>query len=245
MNTLHAKNTVSFVTDELKVLGLSSDSSKCHQLSSISEEFRAIKREVLTHAFPSANNEDVNNNKNRIMITSIGEKEGKTFVAVNLARSIALEQNKYVLLVDANVLAPKISSLVSPQPTCGLIDFLSDPEVSAAEAIYTTDIERLTILPVGKNHYLANELLYSESMLALMEQFKNRYNDRLVIFDAPPLLGVNETLALSKSVDQIIVVVEDDKVNTDDFKNTILLLPDSAIVHFVLNKTLKEHQWKK
>lgn len=204
-------------------------------------EFRAIKREVLRTAFDGNEGQP---NKNRIMITSLGEQHGKTFTAVNLALSIALEQNKYVMLVDVNVLSPCLGDMATPLPDYGLIDYLREITASVEDIIYATNIDRLRLVPIGHQHVLANELFNGEHMIDLMAEFQQRYNDRVVIFDAPPLLGVNEAMTLSAHVDQIIVVIEDAVVWEREIRELQACLPPKTIVHYVLNKAPDARTWK-
>jgi protein-tyrosine kinase len=225
------KMQIPFDHEKLKTLGLSTEGPFAN---SVNEELRAIKRTLMKEAFGS----EVRVSKNRIMITSVGEGDGKTFCSLNLARSISFELDKQVLLVDTNVLSPSIHNLLTSSPRKGLIDYLVDESMEAHEVIIGTDINRLRILPMGQNHHFANELLNSERMLSLMKEFNRRYNDRLVIFDSPPLLGVNEAQTLSHHVDQIVIVIPDSTVKVSDLQKVRDGLPKNIPVHYVLNKTL-------
>ena len=73
----------------------------------ISEEYRVIKRKLINNAFGALSS--TLKNPNLILVTSTRPGEGKTFNSVNLALSIALEQDKTVLLIDADVLRPNVS----------------------------------------------------------------------------------------------------------------------------------------
>jgi protein-tyrosine kinase len=238
MDTSNNIPTLSFKEEELdkysgKVNGCA--------INNISEEFRAAKRKLLMHAFPK---DKTLPTMNRIMVTSVNEGDGKTFSALNLARSISFEQDKQVLLIDVNVLSPTLNLLVTPKPSTGLIDYLTDSAILVSDIIYPTNIERLRLLPMGSNHHLANELLTSKTMLALMGEFRERYSDRIVFFDAPPLLGVNEAQTLSHHVDQIIIVINEGTVKTSDLKHVQSTLPKDVKVHYILNRTLTKQNWK-
>lgn len=224
------------------------------QTPAVAEEFRSIKRDLLkcisspTAAEGSKGAKGVENN--RILVTSLYEGEGKTFTCLNLARSLSFELNKNVLLVDANIVSPKIGDLLRPEPSSkklGLIDFLSDWTLFVPHVIYTTDIERLRLLPMGSEDKLnhANEYLSSDQMTDLMGEFKSRYNDRIVLFDGPPLIGVNEAYTLSENIDQIIIVIEDGRVKDRDLIEAVKKLPEGVKVHYLLNKGVKEQKWKK
>lgn len=203
--------------------------------SSMTEEFRSIKRALLSQQAESFGN--------RIMVTSASRQEGKSFISANLASSIALEKGKHVLLVDTNVQNSKLSKLLSPEPKQGLIDYLDGSLTDITKCILKTEKERLSVMPFGNSHYLSNELLSSPEMETLMNEFQSRYDDRIVIFDAPPIIGVNETLAIAKHVDHIVVVVSEDFTKVGDLKLAQSLLPKDKKIHFILNKTMDVKAW--
>lgn len=208
--------------------------------SSMTEEFRSIKRAILKVAFAT---EPGQKNKNRIMITSVNRGEGKSFISANLAQAASLETGIQTLLVDVNVQNPTLSSIASTNSDIGLIDFLSDATGEIQDYIFTTNRNRLKFLAVGNNNYLANELLGGDKMTTLMRELNTRYDDRLVILDCPHIAGVNETLAIAKHADQILVVVEEGKTTVNDLKKTVSLLPEGIAIHYLVNRTLQVKVW--
>ena len=161
----------------------------------IQEEFRHIKRKLINNAFgPAAK---TLKHSNLIMVSSSNPNEGKTFISINLALSIALEQDKTVLLVDADVLRPSIHRELEFESKQGLLEYLLEEVPSLSDVIYNTNIPNLKLIPAGKPHHLTNELLASTKMVVLAEELAQRYPDRIVIFDCPPILGVTETPVLS------------------------------------------------
>lgn len=205
----------------------------------INEEFRAIKRKVLNNAFgPLA---QTLNNSNIIMVTSPNPNEGKTFTAINLALSIALEQDKTVLLVDADVLRPSVMrTLHQPQESNGLMEYLLGDVDDLGKVIYQTTLDTLRIIPAGKSHHLSSELLASEKMLETVNEFANRYPDRVVIFDAPPLLGINETAILANLAGQALIVVNEGKTSLTRLSKAVDQLGPEMAKGFVINKS-KQH----
>jgi receptor protein-tyrosine kinase len=157
----------------------------------IQEEFRHIKRKLLNNAFGLASK--TLHNSNLIMVSSSHPNEGKTFISINLALSIALEQDKTVLLVDADVLRPSLHRELEFESKKGLLEYLLAEVTSLSEIIYSTNIDNLKLIPAGKPHHLTNELLASERMASLAKELAERYPDRIVIFDCPPIIGVTET----------------------------------------------------
>jgi len=204
------------------------------------EEYRGIKRKLLANAFgPQAKTLD---NSNLIMVTSSKPNEGKTFISINLALSIALEQDKTVLLIDADVLRPSINRELAFEMKAGLTEYLLSEVNSLSDIIYSTNINNLKIIPAGKPHNLTNELLASDKMESLTKELAKRYPDRIVIFDCPPILGVNETVIISSFMGQAVVVVEESKTKIQDINKATRQLSEELAVGLVINKSLKSTQ---
>ncbi|WP_100643189.1 XrtA-associated tyrosine autokinase [Alteromonas facilis] len=202
----------------------------------INEEYRAIKRKLLKNAFGPLSKSL--NNSNIIMVSSARPGEGKTFTAVNLALSIAAEKDKTVLLVDADVLRPNVTKTLGVEVGDGLMEYLLDEKQDIADVMYTTNVEKLRIVPAGRSHHLSTELLASQKMQETVDEIASRYPDRIVIIDTPPLIGINETAILTNFAGQAVVVCVEGKSRlTDIDKATSLLNPDMAI-GFVVNKAI-------
>jgi protein-tyrosine kinase len=207
---------------------------------SIKDEFRKIKRILLNNAFGKA--AKTLHHSNLIMVSSAKPNEGKTFVAINLALSIALEQDKTVLLVDADVLRPSVMRELGIEEQLGMIDYLLGKTEQVSDIIYNTDINKLKLIPAGKLHHLSNELLASEKMATLANELANRYPDRIVIFDCPPLIGVTETLVLANLMGQALIVVEESKTSIVDIKAATEHLNENLALGLVLNKAIRSHK---
>ena len=119
----------------------------------INEEYREIKRKLLANAFGALSK--TLNNPNIIMVTSSRPSEGKTFTATNLALSIASEQDKTVLLVDADVLKSNVLNTLGLEQRKGLMEYLTGDVDDISEVLYPTNIEKLKIIPSGKSHHLS------------------------------------------------------------------------------------------
>lgn len=207
---------------------------------SIKDEFRQIKRKLLNNAFGNA--AKTLHHSNLIMVSSAKPNEGKTFVAINLALSIALEQDKTVLLVDADVLRPSVVRELGVEESPGIIEYLLGKAENVSDIIYNTDIDKLKLIPAGTPHHLSNELLASEKMATLANELANRYPDRVVIFDCPPLIGVTETLVLANLMGQAVIVVEESKSSIADIKAATEHLNEDLALGLVLNKAIRSHK---
>ncbi|MCX7194215.1 MAG: XrtA-associated tyrosine autokinase [Proteobacteria bacterium] len=174
--------------------------------SRIAEEFRIIKRPLILDAF---NHTDGQANKgNLIMVTSALAGEGKSFCAVNLAMSIAMEMDHTVLLIDADVARPAIPKYLGLKAGPGLLDVLLDEHIELTDVIMRTNVEKLSVILSGRKSKHSTELLASQSMKNLLADVAHRYHDRIIIFDSPPLLLTTESRELASQMGQIVLVVE-------------------------------------
>ncbi|MBZ9611715.1 XrtA-associated tyrosine autokinase [Rheinheimera maricola] len=222
------------VTLDLRALEKKNFVSLSSERRLINEEYRVIKRKLINNAFGALG--DTLKHGNLILVSSSRPGEGKTFSAVNLALSIALEQDKTVLLVDSDVLRPNVSKTLNIRHDIGLTDYLLSSDIKVSDIILSTNVERLKIITAGRPHHLSTELLASERMLMLVNEFASRYPDRIVIFDAPPLLGVNETAVMASMCGQAVVVVEENRTKLAEIEQAVALLPKDLAVGFLINK---------
>ena len=131
------------------------------------DQYRAIKRPLLRAAFES---QPADPSPKLIMVTSALPGDGKTLTCVNLARSMAMERDSMVLLVDGDVAKRSLSRVFGLERERGLIDALSDPEMPVESVIFETTIPKLAILPAGQPIEIATELLASARMHQLMQR---------------------------------------------------------------------------
>src|SRR5205823_5845574 len=150
--------------------------------TAVVEEFRVIKRPLLKRAFSERTHRDKPNNL--IMVTSSLPGEGKTYTAINLAMSIAMELDHTVLLVDADVARPSVLRTLGLPNQRGLMDILVDDKLDMADVMLRTNVDTLSILPAGTSTPRATELLASSTMSNLVNEIASRYPDRIVIFDS-------------------------------------------------------------
>mgnify|MGYP001823754260 FL=1 len=175
-------------------------------------------------------------NANLIMVTSSLAGEGKTFTSINLAMSIATEMDKTVLLVDADVAKPDVTARLGVQAEQGLIDVLLEDDLTLPDVLIRTDIPKLSLLPAGRKHVHATELLASEGMRQLTLELSTRYSDRIVIFDSPPMCLTSEARVLAGLMGQVVMVVEESKTTQQTVKQALSMLDSNEIIGIVMNK---------
>lgn len=199
--------------------------------SELAEQYRLIKRPLLSNVRSGALERG-----NLIMVTSALPNEGKTFTSINLALSIATELDSRVLLIDADVRRPSVLGQLGVSSDSGLMDILEDEGRPLSDALLQTNIEKLSLLPAGTPHGHATEYLSSERLRRLLDDMRTRYADRVLIFDAPPLLPSTESRALATQVGQVVFVVAEGVTPVSSLTEAMASLANCPVVLPLLNK---------
>jgi len=173
---------------------------------------------------------------NTIMITSVQPGEGKTLTSINLALSFARELNHTVLLVDCDLRRQNICRYLNLPGDKGIIDYLEN-DCALKDIIVWPKIEKLTLISGGKISANSSELIGSPKMRALVDEMKNRYDDRYLIFDVPPIMSGADAIAFAPMTDCIIMVVEEGRTSVDEVKKALEMIPAEKFIGFVLNRS--------
>jgi exopolysaccharide/PEP-CTERM locus tyrosine autokinase len=202
----------------------------------LATEFRRVKRPLLLKVKGATGAADESNPPNLIMVTSSLPHEGKTFVAANLAMSIAAEVDLSVVLVDADVTKGDITRVLGLENAYGLSDVLQRGADYVEEAIAKTNLEHLSLLSAGRPNPSIDELFASGVMVEITRQLALRDPNRIIVFDAAPLLAATEASVLARLMGQIVLVVEADKTPQAQVKDAIDHLEGCQGVSVLLNK---------
>ena len=204
--------------------------------TAVAEDFRIIKRPLLRQARGEGGTPPIRHG-NLIVVTSAMAGEGKTYCAVNLAMSIAMEMDITVLLVDADVARPSLLKVLGLPPEPGLMDMLLGDKTGLSDLILKTNVPTLSILPSGRSHKHATELLASRNMSRLLTEIAERYADRIVIFDSPPLLMTTEASVLASQMGQILMVVESETTTQHAVKEALRRVEQCPHISLIYNKS--------
>lgn len=197
------------------------------------EQYRHIKMQVLADDVKRKNV----SNKNIIVITSAVPGEGKTYSSINLALSIAYEYNHRVLFIDGDVHKKTSSRILEISNRPGLLDYLTGEKIKLTDLLLSTNIEKFTILPNGRFHERATELYNSKRMQLLMQELSERYGDRLIIIDTPPLLQDTSAAAIARIAGNIILVVEAEKTPRHYVEESLRRINRDKLLGILLNKS--------
>jgi capsular exopolysaccharide synthesis family protein len=192
-----------------------------------SEAFRMLRAQVMQR-LESAN-------ASTLAITSAGADEGKTLVAANLAVSLSRLADRRVLLVDVDLRRPAMHSVFGLSPTKGLAHHLLQ-NAPLADCLISPGLDGLVLLPCGTGGEMSSELLSSPAMARLVEELKDRYSDRIVLYDLPPLLLTDDAFMFLKHVDACLLVVEQGSTRREEIERCLELLQEFNVIGTVLNK---------
>lgn len=169
-----------------------------------------------------------------IMVTSAIPKEGKSFVTANLGISLANGMDQHSLLVDCDLRKPSLAAMFGIDESRGLVDYLRD-HIELSELISKTTMRKLSILTSGKPAVNPAELLSSSRMHALVEELSSRYEDRIIIFDSPPILIAAESSVLAGQVDAVVLVVRQGGASTTEIQKVVDIIGTERIIGIVFN----------
>ena len=194
--------------------------------SPIAEEYRRLKSIILR--------ETKKDFLNTIMITSATKGEGKSVTAINLAVTLAQAIDHSILFIDADIRNPRIHEYLGIECEYGLSDYLtSDMDIS--DVMINTGIGKLVLIPAGKSVDNPLELLSSNKMKALIKEVKQRYKDRYVIIDTPPILSFAESITIGANVDGIVFVVKEGHAQKKMIEDALSLVKGLNLLGVVFN----------
>lgn len=212
--------------------------------SLLSEEMRLIKRRLfrkmsLANLYSKGDEEEDEDNhkmRNVILVTSSKPAEGKTFTSLNLSLSIALDEKYNVLLIDADIIRASLSRRMGVYNSAGLTDLLRHKKPYIPDYIMKSDEYPLSFIPAGSGVATATDLFGGKKMHYFVKHIANRYKDRIIIFDAPPLLASTEAVVLAQQVGQVVYVVNGSETPRSTVEAGLDVLGKTDNLSFILNK---------
>lgn len=181
-----------------------------------------------------------------VMVTSVTSGGGSSFVSVNLAAAFAFDAGKTALLLDCNLKNPSLHRLFPSGTFNGLTDYMENPEMDVANVIHSVGIDRLRIIPAGGKREIPAEYFTSLKMKRLLDGIKQRYRERFVLIDAPPMTESADTQILADLCDYVVLVVPYGRVTDAQIDVCIKALGDKKLIGVVFNDepALPEFRWR-
>ena len=175
------------------------------------------------------------NQWNTLAITSPMKNAGKTLTSINLAISLAKEVNHSVLLVDLDLTQPDVHKTMGFEVEYGLLDVLNG-DANVEWALVNPNMQRLVILPCQPTDEYSSEILTSPDMADLLHELRTRYENRILIFDLPPLLRNDDALKFIPFVDATLMVVEAGTTTPEQLERSRYLMKNTNLIGSILNK---------
>lgn len=169
-----------------------------------------------------------------IMITSAAPREGRSLLTTNLAISFARGLQQFVLVIDCHLANPAIHRLLQVPLRPGLTDYL-EHGAPLPEVIHWTAVDKLSVIPAGRPSQRTAEILATDKMVDMMHELRERYSDRFIILDTPPVQEVDDPAVLARVVEGIVFVALGGVTDRELVLRAMRSLPEEKIIGMVLN----------
>jgi protein-tyrosine kinase len=176
----------------------------------------------------------------RILVTSGVAAEGKTFVAANLAQSIVQQPERRVLLIDADLRAPRQHAAFGAPRCPGLTEYLRG-EANEFQVIQKGSEENLCLICAGGQVDKPSEWLLSERMKELLERLTPLFD--WIIIDSPPILPVQDASDLARLSDGVLLVLRAGATNAEAAEKAVAEFKGKNLLGVVLNQVQPDNSY--
>ncbi len=206
-------------------------------LSARNRTLRWLGREQLHRLRCAIGSTPKNGEIRSVLVTSSVESEGKSLVATGLAFTIAKSLDHWALLVETDLRRPSIGDRLRLEPGPGLAEHIVDG-TDLSRSMRSIGVPKLTVVCAGEKagQVQAAHIVASASMRRLAEEVRERYPDRFVVYDAPPVIPTPDPMSLARMVDGIVFVVQAGKTPRKLVQRAIAALPAEKVLGVVLNQ---------
>lgn len=170
-----------------------------------------------------------------VLVTSVGDDGGSSFVALNLAVAFTLDASKTAVLLDCNLREPSFQFLNMPNMDYGLTDYLESPDLDATSIVHPAGIPRLRLIPAGRRSELATEHLESKKMRELLTSVRTRYQDRFVILDSASISQSADARVLAEVADFVLLVVPYGQASEEEIWQAVQCIDEHKFLGVVFN----------
>lgn len=168
----------------------------------------------------------------RLLVTSALPREGKSFVAANLAQVLVRQHGRRALVIDADLRSPGMHRHLGTQQTPGLSDYLAG-EIDEFAGLQRGPMENLFFLPAGRLVASAPELLANGRLKLLLQRIEPLFD--WIILDSSPVIPVSDSTLVANCCDGVLLVVRSNVTPSDMAKRAREEFPDKLLLGVVLN----------
>jgi receptor protein-tyrosine kinase len=173
-----------------------------------------------------------------VMVTSARPGEGKTFMSLNLAASLANSGTRSVVLVDVDGKVGSISQLLGHGETPGLRILAADPTRAPASMLVPTAIKRLSLLTYGPVPASLPGIPPGQLVTAALLRLAATLPDHLIVLDTPPCLSTSDPGALAPIAGQVLMVVEAERTQRSEVEAALDMVDSCPTLQLVLNRAV-------
>ena len=202
--------------------------------SRVLEEIAMVQHQVLRQV--DAATEAALPHARVVLVASALPNEGKSFVALNLAASIAASGGRPVLLVDADGRIDSVSHALGAADAPGLRDLAAEPTRQVAELALPTAQERLEFLSYGRPSAADKELPSGSAMAAAISVLTVALPDHIIVLDPPPCLSTSDCSALAAIAGQVVLVVDAERTARNEVEAALDVLESCPTLQLLLNR---------
>ena len=170
-----------------------------------------------------------------ILVAAVSKGNGGSFVARNLGAAFAFDSAKTALLVDCNFRNPSVHQLLPDASMPGLADYFRNPEIDVSKIIHPLGIARFRAIAVGGLREIPEEYFVSMKMRHLMDSLRERYRERFIILDGPPLSDIADSRILSELADYVLVVARYARATNAQIESGLNAISSQKLLGIVFN----------
>ncbi|WP_043836719.1 P-loop NTPase [Muricoccus aerilatus] len=198
-----------------------------------SEEVSVVQHQVLRTmlAAPSADARS-----RVVLVTSARPGEGKTFLALNIAASLAAGGSHPVVLVDADGKVDSLSQLLGLTERPGLRLLAAEGGRNARAMVVPTAMPRLSVMPYGVAQAKGPAVPPGAALAAAVRQTSAALPGHIIVIDSPPALSTSDAGTLASVSGQVLVVVEAERTQRSEVEAALDLVEACPVLQLVLNK---------
>ena len=200
------------------------------------EQFRSLRSRIYQARFEGA--------IKTLLISSGLPSEGKSFVAANLAMSIARNSVTNILLIDGDLRRPTLHTLLGAPSQPGLTEYLTgeaslnsilqcDRGPETAEGAGKASVQNLTFIAAGHCGDNSSELVAHHRLEELIATLSPHFD--WIVIDSPPVMAVTDAVELSRVADAVLLIARGASTPFDVAQRTQAAFSKSRILGFVLN----------
>jgi Mrp family chromosome partitioning ATPase len=175
-------------------------------------------------------------------VSSLGQNEGKTFTAINLAISIAAEIGQEAVLVDLDLRRPSVFTYlgIDAGQFTSSTRYLEGSVADIGELLICPGVDRLGCLLSADSLDQPSDVLASPHGKRLFDDLRRRLPpETVVIVDLPPLLAVDDALAVAPMLDGLLLVVAEGYAKRNEIADARELLQEFNVIGTLLNKSVE------